>query len=379
MRVGKDTWVIHGFAAGHAVISMACRFVGIADDIMLTLLTMLLVIVICLRKRVGMIFMASAVVLVNLVGFGLGMGFAALFKLVNMSTVVAHPLATFISTEIIGWSAEGCALLHLRRYSPRRTVDSKSLRWLLIAFVLIIVLRLTINIFSSPLHANINFYVEILLDYAFSCMAVFWVAEYAIRSREQAEKAREDADLARFRYLKLKQQVDPHFLFNSLNVLDYMIQEKSTEQASEFTHKLAEVYRYMLMHEDETTVKLRDELALLDDYVSLLKVRFNEGIELHTDIPEQYLSRLVVPCCLQLLMENAVKHNAVSESDPLKVSLKVQDGNLVVSNNLHPKITPTASTGLGLKYLRQQYDDIAHRSITVHHDQQRYTVIIPLL
>ena len=250
---------------------------------------------------------------------------------------------------------------------------------MLIAFVFIIVLRLTINIFSSPLHANINFYVEILLDYAFSCMAVFWVAEYAIRTREQAEIAREDADLARFRYLKLKQQVDPHFLFNSLNVLDYMIQEQSTEQASEFTHKLAEVYRYMLMHEDETTVKLRDELALLDDYVSLLKVRFNEGIELQTDIPEQYLSRLVVPCCLQLLMENAVKHNAVSESDPLKVSLKVQDGNLVFSNNLHPKITPTASTGLGLKYLRQQYDDIAHRSITVHHDQQRYTVIIPLL
>lgn len=379
MKVRYDSWVIHAFALMHAVVSMACHFAGIADDIMLTLLTMLLVIVLSLRKRTGLIFMASAVVLVNLVGFGLGVGLAALFKLMELSTIVAHPLATFISTEVIGWSTEYCAVVHLRKYSPRKTVDSKSLRWLLISFVLIIVLRLSINLFSSPLIADVNFYVEILLDYTFSCIAVFWVAEYAIKTKEQAELAREDADLARFRYLKLKQQVDPHFLFNSLNVLDYMIQEESTQQASEFTHKLAEVYRYMLKYEGDTTVNLRDELSLLDNYVSLLKTRFEKGFELEIQIDDRYLGRSVIPCCLQLLTENAFKHNAVQESKPLMVKVYVENGSLVVTNNRIPKITTTQSTGLGLKYLQQQYEDIAGKGIEITEDNDNYTVKLPLL
>lgn len=379
MRVAKDTWIIHAFALGHAVVSMVCHFVGIADDIMLTLLTMMLVVIICLRRRVGMIFMALSVVLVNVIGFGLGMGLAALFKLVQMSTIVAHPLATFISTELIGWSTEGVASLHLRRYRPNEAPDPRSMRWLLGAFIIVIIFRLGIILFNSPAARDLTFFLEIMLDYIFSCVAIVLVAEYAIRTREQADIAREDAEFARFRYMKLKQQVDPHFLFNSLNVLDYMIQEQSTEQASEFTHKLAEVYRYMLKHEDETTVKLRDELSLLEDYVGLLKVRFNEALLVEVNVPEQSMGRSVVPCCLQLLMENAVKHNSVSVSKPLVVKVFVEDDKLVVSNNLCPKITPVSSTGLGLKYLRQQYHDIAGKSISLLRDEENYKVILPLL
>lgn len=379
MRQVKDTWIIHAFALMHAAVSMVCHFVGIADDIMLTLLTMLLVVIICLRRRVGAIFMALAVVLVNIVGFGLGMGLAALFKYINVALGFAHPLATFISTEIIGWSTEGVASAYMRKYSEDNVTNARSMRWLLLAFVVVIIFRLGIILFNSPAADDTTFFIELLLDYIFSFLAIILVAEYAIHTRAQADLAREDADFARFRYLKLKQQVDPHFLFNSLNVLDYMIQEQSTEQASEFTHKLAEVYRYMLKHEDETTVRLRDELDLLNDYVALLKVRFNEGLQVQIDIPEEYLSRYVVPCCLQLLMENAVKHNAVSASDPLVVRIYVDNGSIAVSNNIRPKISSTASTGLGLKYLRQQYSDVAGETIHIMDDQKNYTITLPLL
>ncbi|MBQ1936585.1 MAG: histidine kinase [Bacteroidales bacterium] len=379
MKQVKDTWIIHAFALTHAIVSMVCHFVGIADDIMLTLLTMLLVVIICLRRRVGAIFMALVVVLVNIVGFGLGMGLAALFKYTNMALAFAHPLATFISTEIIGWSTEGVASAYMRKYSEDNVTNARSMRWLLLAFVVVIIFRLGIILFNSPAADDTTFFIELLLDYIFSFLAIIMVAEYAIHIRAQADLAREDADFARFRYLKLKQQVDPHFLFNSLNVLDYMIQEQSTEQASEFTHKLAEVYRYMLKHEDETTVRLRDELELLNDYVALLKVRFNEGLQLQIDIPEEYLSRCVVPCCLQLLMENAVKHNAVSAGDPLVVRIYIENDCISVSNNIRPKISSSTSTGLGLKYLRQQYNDVARKSIHIIDDHKNYTITLPLL
>lgn len=379
MKVLKDTWVIHSFALMHAAVSLVCQLVGIADDVMLTLLTMMLVVVICLRRKMGMIFMALAVVLVNIVGFALGMGFAALFKLFAFTSILVHPLATFLSTEIIGWSTEGCAFLCLAKRRKDVRVDAKSLRWLLFAFVVTITLRISILLFSSPVEVSTVFVVEILLDYIFSFMAIVWVSEYAIRSKAQAEQAREDADLARYNYQKLKRQVDPHFLFNSLNVLDYMIQEESTEQASEFTHKLAEVYRYMLKYEDFTTVKLREELSLLDNYVSLLKVRFSEGLELNLDIAEEYMSCSIVPCSLQLLMENAVKHNTVNSSDPLVVRIYVEEDYLVISNNIRPKITNVASTGLGLKYLKKQYEDIAAKQITILNAGGNYIVKLPLL
>lgn len=379
MKVFKSTWIIHAFALMHAIVSMACHFWGIADDVMLTLLTMLLVIIICLSRKVGLLYMAIAVVLVNILGFALGMGFAALFKWMSIPDFAAHTLATFLCTEIIGWGTEGMASVYLKKNQSKAQVDAKSLRWLLFAFVVIIILRLSIILIDSPAAKDTAFFFELLLDYMFSCLAIVVVAEYAIRSRLKAEQAREDADLAKFRYLKLKQQLDPHFLFNSLNVLDYMIQEQSTEQASEFTHKLAELYRYMLKYEGYTTVNLKEELSLLENYVSLLKTRFNDGLKVEINIEDKYLYRHVVPCCLQLLTENAVKHNAVQEGHPLVVRIFIDNDALTVSNNRNRKISSTNSTGLGLKYLRQQYSDIADKDISVIDAKEQYTVILPLL
>lgn len=379
MKISKDFWIILGFALLHAAVALGCRLAGLADEMMLTLLTMLLVVILCLRCRVDGKMMSISVVAVNVLGVLLGRGTSLLFGALFDSPLVIYPLSTFVSTLVIGW----VTLWAARRYAGRHAADDperiNSLKWLLIAFGVILVTRLAIMLFFSEGLEGRNTAVSILLDYSMTIAVVVVLAAYALRLQSRAKAAAEEAALAQFRYHKLKQQVNPHFLFNSLNILDCLIQEQTPQEASRYTHKLAEVYRYLIKNEDETTVRLRDEMAFVAQYVDLLKVRFPEGLEVDVDIPESAMSRSVVPCCVQLLLENATKHNAVRPDKPLRISIRVEGDGVVVSNNRVPRLTRPASTGLGLQYIRQQYHDLSGKRITVLDDEQSYTVILPLL
>ncbi len=378
MKISKEFWIILGFAALHAAVALGCRIGGLADEMMLTLLTMLLVVLLCLRCRVDGKMTAISVVLVNVIGVLLGRGTALLFGALFASPLVIYPLSTFASTLCIGW----VTLWAVRRYARKMAANVEqvnSLKWLLVAFVFILVTRLAILLFFSEAHEGRNTAVTILLDYAMTLVVILVLASYALRLQRRALAASEQANLAQYRYHKLKQQVNPHFLFNSLNVLDYLIQEQPREDASRYTHKLAEVYRYMIRSEDETTVRLRDEMDFVSQYVDLLKVRFPEGLDVQVDIPEEAMARSVVPCCVQLLIENATKHNAVHPDTPLHIKVGATGTRVVVSNNRIPKLTQPASTGLGLQYIRQQYHDLSGKSIIVRADEQNYTVTLPLL
>lgn len=379
MRISKEGWIIHGFALLHAAVALGCRLGGLADEMMLTLLTMLMVVLLCLRCRVSGLMMAVSVLAVNLVGVMLGHGTARLFDGFTDSPLVIYPLSTFVSTEIIGWTMLLIARGHARKHTVAPEQMTSSLIWLLIAFVVILITRLAILLLYSQSWEGRNTTLTILLDYSVTLAVVVVVAQYALRLQQRALAASEKANLAQYRYHKLKQQVNPHFLFNSLNVLDYMIQEQRPEDASRYTHKLAEVYRYMIKSEDETTVRLRDEMEFVSQYADLLKVRFPEGLEVETDIPEEAMSRSVAPCCLQLLVENATKHNAVQPDHPLRVRITADADSVTVTNNRIPKLRRTASTGLGLQYIRQQYRDLSGKSITVLEDEHNYTVTLPLL
>ncbi|MGN0189024.1 MAG: sensor histidine kinase, partial [Candidatus Cryptobacteroides sp.] len=185
---------------------------------------------------------------------------------------------------------------------------------------------------------------------------------------------------AQYRYMRLNQQVNPHFLFNSLNVLDCLVVDGQNEKASTYIHKLSSLYRYMLRNDDEMLVKLKDEMYFVSQYVDLLQVRFPEGFEVRTDIPEEMMNLNVVPCSVQLLIENAVKHNSISSEKPLVVRVFSQDGrHLRVSNNICPKLTAVNSTGTGLKYLRQQYNDISGEDITVTDTGEEFMVDLPTI
>ena len=374
----RDALIIHLFALLHAGLAFGCRALGLTDEIVLTLLTMLLVVIICLRRGMSAKFMAISLILANIIGFGIAKGISSLLGLFASEPLIVNPISTFITTEIVGWGIYMIAG-RLSRDGKFQVTDSSGVRWLLLAFVIVIAVRLTILLILSGGIDRENIVASIIVDYVFSLGALIFLAENAMRINARALEDREKARLAQYRYMNLSQQVNPHFLFNSLNILDCLVCEEKTDQASTYIHKLAAIYRYLLRNEEERLVKLRDEMDFVDQYVDLLKVRFPEGLDIQIDIPADRLNRRVVPCSVQLLIENATKHNAVSADKPLQIMVKCEDDCVVVSNTLNPKISSGPSTGLGLKYLREQYQDVAGKTPVVRMGENEYTVVIPLI
>ena len=378
MSKHRDALIIHLFALLHAGVALGCRAFGLTDEIALTLLTMLLMVIICLRRGMSAKFMAFNLILVNIVGFGIAKGISSLLGLATSNPLVINPISTFLTTEILGW---GTYLIagRLSRDGRFQVTDTGGMRWLLTAFVVIIAVRLIILLVISGGLDRENIVASIIVDYVFSCGALIFLAENAMHINARALEDREKARLAQYRYMNLSQQVNPHFLFNSLNILDCLVCEEKNEQASTYIHKLAGIYRYMLRIEKEKLVTLRDEMEFVGLYTDLLKVRFPEGLDIDIDIPEDKMSRHVVPCSVQLLIENATKHNSVDPRNPLRICIRCEGDNLKVTNNLHPKLSSGPSTGLGLKYLHEQYQDAAGRGVVINSTEEEYSVEIPLI
>ena len=221
------------------------------------------------------------------------------------------------------------------------------------------------------------FVVSLLAQTTIYC--IVYIVNYALTSRTQMNMHKEQANLAQYRYLKLKRQVNPHFLFNSLNILDCLVCDEKNEEASLYIHKLAGIYRYMIKSEDYELVPLREEMEFVGQYIDLLKLRFPEGFDVIIDVPQEQMARFVLPCSIQLLIENATKHNAVSIDNPLVIKIKAEADKICVSNNLVPKITVSSSTGLGQKYISQQYQDLSGKSIDIRKTEDEYFVTFPLL
>ena len=221
------------------------------------------------------------------------------------------------------------------------------------------------------------FIVSLVTQITLYC--IVYVINYAITARNEMQEEREKANMAQYRYIKLKHQVNPHFLFNSLNILDCLICEEKTDRASTYTHKLAGIYRYMIKSEDEIVVPLRDELEFVRLYVDLLKERFPSGFEVRLEVPEESLNKLVLSCSLQLLLENATKHNAVSIDNILTIGIKASEDSITVTNNIIPKVTRTTSTGLGQTYIRQMYKDLTGKEIEIVKTEESYSVTLPLI
>ena len=436
--------IVHIFGILHAALAMSCRSLGLSDELALTMLTITMAIVISLKKKVVVEFYALSIIIVNVVGYLLGMVFAQLLSKVITSELAFHALSTFITTEILGW---GLVWLSSFFKSEEDGHALKSLRVVLLAAVGIIIVRLLFLTLLSNLqltsaqildvvHRAANnivalvcmvcldvLYVryglglmkrwglaykgimlvafivlgagaealiiggkeELSLTFVVSLIvhlcvfSVVYVIYYVRVSREEMLEARERANLAQYRYIKLKSQVNPHFLFNSLNVLDCLICEEKTAQASLYTHKLAGVYRYLIKSEDMDMVSLEEELEFVGQYVDLQKVRFPEGLNVEVSVAEGLMSKMLLPCALQLLVENAIKHNSVLPQNPLTIKIIAEGESLRVENNIVPKVSPTPSTGLGHKYIRQQYLDLCGKEIQILEDEEYYAVVLPLI
>lgn len=258
--------------------------------------------------------------------------------------------------------------------------------FILVCFILVAALvEAVLCSITIPFGVTIRSWTEFFVLFTSSIIVqitvycLVYMVNYALTARQKVDKEKEKKHVAQYRYQKLKRQVNPHFLFNSLNALDCLVCEEKTEQASTYIHKLASVYRYMIRSEEEEVVTLGEELTFVGMYIDLLKVRFPEGFDVYIDVSPEDQARFVLPCSIQLLIENATKHNTVSVENPLIIKV-VSDGVQVrVSNNIIPKVTNTPSTGLGQKYIRQRYLDLSGKPILIEKTETTYSVTLPLL
>ena len=186
------------------------------------------------------------------------------------------------------------------------------------------------------------------------------------------------AGTASAKFDALKNQLDPHFLFNSLNVLTSLIEE-NPEAATRFTTALSKVYRYVLEQKNKELVTLEEELRFAQLYMSLLEVRFEDSIVYTAPMQLRDSQAKVVPLSLQLLLENAVKHNQVTPSKKLHINIKEEAGNLLITNNLQPKQTLKESTGVGLRNIRDRYSLLTDKAVSFQKRQNDFCVSLPLL
>ncbi|PSG86440.1 2TM domain-containing protein [Aurantibacter aestuarii] len=197
----------------------------------------------------------------------------------------------------------------------------------------------------------------------------------------QKQKLKEQkviAGTANAKFDALKSQLDPHFLFNSLNVLNSLIEENK-DKAQDFTTGLSKVYRYVLEQKNKELVSLEEELAFARIYMSLLKMRFEDSLKFEAPKVLANSESKVVPLSLQLVLENAVKHNVVNSKNPLKIVIKEENGALVIENNIQPKKTLEQSSGFGLTNITQRYQLLTHRKVQVLKNDKIFRVSIPIL
>jgi len=179
-----------------------------------------------------------------------------------------------------------------------------------------------------------------------------------------------------YKYDSLRNQINPHFLFNSLNVLSDLVIEDQ-KLAVKFIRQLSLLYRYVLDSSQKELISVQEEFTFIESYKFLLETRFEKGLEIQ--LPEQSNNRWVVPLSVQLLLENAVKHNVVSESKPLSILITYEDDYLIVKNNFQPKETGERSSGKGLDNIIARYHFFTKQPVIITQDSENFTVKIPLL
>jgi len=197
--------------------------------------------------------------------------------------------------------------------------------------------------------------------------------QQSIRDEEQAKRAVVQAQLD-----ALRNQSQPHFLFNSFNTLRDIIDQESKEDAKQFVDKLSKVYRFILESGNENLIPLRNEISFAEAYIYIQKERFGDNLKVTWNIDSEMNNQLIAPMSLQLLLENAIKHNVISKANPLSINVSTKKDSIIVENEVRLKSTKLPSTKLGLKNIEKRYNLLSNRSVQVNNSGQSFEVIIPL-
>jgi sensor histidine kinase YesM len=302
--------------------------------------------------------------------------------LVNFGYVMLYGMTLYLSNAIVFMYLD--KVFSTERFTPKRILIGFVLSFL-VSIVVIFLLRIfedvmvegiPFSVFLSQEHmANYLVAIIITLVVTLAFHAFYFYKAYA---ENKVKEQKVIAGTASAQFESLKNQIDPHFLFNSLNVLSSLIEE-NPDNAQKFTTSLSKIYRYVLEQKDKELVSVEEELSFAKTYMNLLKMRFENSIsyELPTDFDNPEAK--VVPLSLQLLLENTIKHNVVSEQKPLHIKIYIENNYLIVENNLQKKEVLQDRKGVGLQNIVNRYGLISERKVLVDQTETAFKVKIPIL
>jgi len=272
-----------------------------------------------------------------------------------------------------------------RRYPFEKSIATRIFLQFVITFVVLATFRLAnsswlLNMMPFKMSKELwytIFAVNLLM--VLSVILFIFGFHFFRRWKEQKVLAAElEKEKALVQYDNLKNQLNPHFLFNTLSSLNSLIFE-NPQLASEFLQQLSKVYRYVLENKEKNLVSVDTEIKFVKHYVQLLKARFEQGLEVTYEVNESDLSKGITPVTLQILIENAMKHNTTQKSAPLDIRIFCESNFLVVQNNIQKKQVIEDSNGQGLENLKNLYHYLSETPVTVEESANTFTVKIPLL
>ncbi len=271
-------------------------------------------------------------------------------------------------------------------------IDYDSLKWppfvkwiliLIINIILLLAVVKVIKLFYPLINGRVlDSHEEGWVNFTFINLSIvlFFIARLLRVSTDKQESRIENEQLKQQNLenelAALKNQVDPHFLFNSLNSLSSLIREN--EKATQFVNKLSYMYRYILQSGETNLVTVKDELKFLRSYIFLMETRYRDRIEIEVDVADDFLDRMVPPLALQSLVENSVKHNEISSTNPLTVKVYSNGESLFVENPIRSRSTLAEGMGTGLYNLKKRYSLLLKNEVIVTNDNETFKVELPL-
>lgn len=325
-----------------------------------------------------------------------GLGAFSYFLLVNYTNLTPHISDALYSRGafiffILAFNVLGYATLRLSSWVHTQYAVNIGSRWkipviYLVVTLLFLLLNYGLLVSAKILAGTANpFFIQ---SNGWRLVIVVWLVELVIlgllltnrftqntlRLQKKAAVLQAMNDTAR--YTALQNQLNPHFLFNSLNTLIAEI-EYNPENAVHFTKHLSSVYRYVLQSQDKTLVTLAEELEFMRSYLFLHEVRLGKCLICENNVPANYMDALLPPLTLQLLAENVIKHNSITQSKPMTISIGIAHGYLIVSNPVHPKKS-AVSSGVGLQNLAKRCKLMFGKDIVVESETDCFTVKVPL-
>ncbi|NML19945.1 histidine kinase [Pseudoflavitalea sp. G-6-1-2] len=293
-----------------------------------------------------------------------------------------------IGLSLLIWEGNRYLLFTLRSYFNWFNKPLRKVIVLILAasfFTIPVSVLLLITWYQIFMHGIVNWSVitESTLIIMISVLFIVHVYETVFLVKESESEMVKNAQLhqakAEAELEALRNQIDPHFIFNSLNTLSHLIEEKP-QKARQFNDNLADVYRYILQSKRRELVLLREELNFLNDYFYLLQIRFEDAVQLVVTIPEEDADQfLIPPISLQVLAENAIKHNEFSASFPLTIEVEMQHGWLIVRNPIRKKLLRKPSSKIGLANLQERYKLTTNRQVIIEEENDHFVVRLPVL